>query len=149
MRRAVGEVNVDMIDTVAREELCEVKGIASALPCFDALAVFPLVLIDVLARPFAGGPAVFRFFFPDCKILLGRGVVDGSTQPGNVFVTQTGERGINRANLKFDAEPFQGQHLRIAKRLRDNRIPGVKIAEAHDLWIADCGLWFADWKRLP
>ena len=48
-----------------------------------------------------------------------------------MLVTQTGERGIDGADFKFDAEAFQGQHLRIAKRLRDNWVPGVKIAEAH------------------
>jgi hypothetical protein len=48
-----------------------------------------------------------------------------------MFVTQTGERRIDRANLELDAAPFQSQHFGIAKRLRDHRIPGVKIAEPH------------------
>ena len=119
---------MNVIDTIAREIFCEVEGIACALPCFDTRAVFPLVLIDELTRPFAG---CFRIVFPDFENLLRRRVVDGRTEPGDVFVTQTGERRIDRANLKFDAAPFQRQHLRIAKRLRDDGVAGVKITESH------------------
>src|SRR6266568_8509969 len=69
--------------------------------------------------------------------------MNGGAKPGDMFVPQTGEWRINRANLKLDAAPLQRQHLSIAKRLRNDRIPGVKITEPHSLQlrIADCGLW--------
>ena len=53
------------------------------------------------------------------------------SQTGDVLVAQAGERGIDRADFEFETEPFQHQHLRVAKRLRKHGIPGVKIAETH------------------
>src|SRR6266516_610033 len=69
--------------------------------------------------------------------------MNGGAKPGDMFMAQTRKRRIDRADLKFDAAPLQRQHLSIAKRLRNDRIPGVKITEPHSLQlrIADCGLW--------
>ncbi len=57
--------------------------------------------------------------------------MNGRVQTGDMLVPQARERGVHRADLKLEAEPFQRQHLRVAKRLRKHRIPGVKIAEPH------------------
>jgi hypothetical protein len=57
-------------------------------------------------------------------------------------MAQAGERGIDRADHKLDAAPFESEHFRIAKRLRDDRIAGIQIAQAHGLKlrIADGGV---------
>jgi len=59
-----------------------------------------------------------------------------------MFVAQAGERRINRADHKLDAAPFESEHFRIAKRLRDYRVTGIQITQAHGLKlrIADGGL---------
>ena len=59
--------------------------------------------------------------------------MNGRAQTGNMLVPQARERGIHRADLKLEAEPFQRQHLRVAKRLGKDGITGVKIAETHRL----------------
>jgi hypothetical protein len=68
--------------------------------------------------------------------------MNGRAQTGDMLVAQARERGVHRADLKLETEPFQRQHLRVAKRLRKHWIPGVKIAETHRLRlpIADCRL---------
>ena len=114
MRCTIGKVNVKMIDATTREKLGEIEGIARSLLGFHLLAVFLLVPINKLGWPF---PSRFRIFFPDSENFLGWRVVNRRTQPGDMFVTQTRERRINRANLKVDTNPFQRQHLRVAKRL--------------------------------
>jgi hypothetical protein len=48
-------------------------------------------------------------------------------------VAKAGKRRIHRADLEFETEPFQRQHLGVAKRLRKYLIPGVQIAETHNL----------------
>ena len=67
--------------------------------------------------------------------------MNGRAQTGDMLVAQARKRGVHRADLEFETEPFQRQHLRVAKRLRKHWIPGVKIAETHRLRlrIADCG----------
>jgi hypothetical protein len=59
-----------------------------------------------------------------------------------MFVAQAGERRINRADHKLDTAPFESEHFRIAKRLRDYRVTGIKVTQAHGLklWVADGGL---------
>jgi hypothetical protein len=59
-----------------------------------------------------------------------------------MLMAQARQRGVHRADLKLKTQPFQRQHLRVAKRLRKHWIPGVKIAETHRLRlpIADCRL---------
>src|SRR5215831_4504441 len=131
MRRAVSEMNVHMIGIVAREEVSKVKSIACALFCLGSRSIGSLVLFDQFAWPFAGCAPSFCILFPDSENLLGRRVVNRCTQPGNMFVPQTGERRMNRANPKVDTEPLQGQHLRIAKRLRNDGIARVKITKSH------------------
>ncbi len=63
-------------------------------------------------------------------------------QAGNMFMAQTGKRRVNRADHKLHAALFQRQHLRIAKRLRDYWVSGVKVTKPHSLrlLIADCRL---------
>ena len=46
---AIGKLNMNMIDAVAYERLCEVEGIAGALLGLYARAVFLLMPIDKLA----------------------------------------------------------------------------------------------------
>src|SRR5205823_1849251 len=48
-----------------------------------------------------------------------------------MFMTQTRERRINRANLKIDTNPFQRQHLRVTKRLGDDGVARIKVTESH------------------
>ena len=68
--------------------------------------------------------------------------MNGRAQPGDVFVTQAGERRIDRTDYKLDAALFESEHFRIAKRLRDYRVTGIQIAQAHGLklWVGDSGL---------
>ena len=68
--------------------------------------------------------------------------MNGRAQIGDMLVPQARERGVHRADLKLETEPFQRQHFGVAKRLRKHWIPGVKIAETHRLRLgtADCGL---------
>ena len=46
MRRSIREVNMNMIDAAALEMIGKVKGIARALLCLDAGAIFPLVPVN-------------------------------------------------------------------------------------------------------
>ena len=46
MRCAIGEVDMHMIDLVAREEICEIKGIACTQRGLDSRPVFALVLLN-------------------------------------------------------------------------------------------------------
>ena len=62
MRRAVGKVDMKMIDAIAREKVREIERITGALFGFEARAVFSLVLIDKRSGPC---PARFRIFLPD------------------------------------------------------------------------------------
>jgi hypothetical protein len=57
-------------------------------------------------------------------------------------MAQAGERRIDRADHKLDPAPFESEHFRIAKRLRDYRVTGIQVAESHSLRlpIADCRL---------
>ncbi len=114
VRCAVGEMNVKMIDATTREKLGEIEGIARSLLGLYLPAVFLLVPINKLDWPFASR---FCIFFPDSENFLGWRVVNRCAQPRDMFVTQTRERRINRANLKIDANPFQRQHFRVTKRL--------------------------------
>src|SRR5437868_13986533 len=52
-------------------------------------------------------------------------------------MAQAGQRWIHRTDHKFDTAPFERQHLRVAKGLRDYWVTRVKIAKSH------CG------KRIP
>jgi len=60
VRRSIREVNMNMIDTAALEIVGKVKGIARALLRLDTRAIFSLVAINQVARPFA---VRFRIFF--------------------------------------------------------------------------------------
>ena len=60
-------------------------------------------------------------------------------QTGDMLVPEACERGVHRADLKLETEPFQRQHLCVAKRLRKHWIPGVKIAETHRLRLRIAG----------
>jgi hypothetical protein len=96
MRCAIGEVNVKMIDPVASEKIREIKGVARALFSLDFAAISSLVPIDKLISPFAAGSCIG---FPDSENLLWRRVMNWRAQPGDMFMAQTGEWRINRANL--------------------------------------------------
>ena len=60
MRRSIREVNMNMIDAATLEMVGKVKGIACALLCLDAGAIFSLVPANQIARPFA---VSFRVLF--------------------------------------------------------------------------------------
>ncbi len=128
MRCTIGKVNVKMIDAAMGEKVGKVESIARTLLGFHLPPVFLLMPTNKLAWPSARR---FRSFLPDSENFLGRCVVNGGTQPRDMLMSQTGERRINRTNLKVDSKPFQCQHLCVAKRLRDDRISGVKITESH------------------
>lgn len=68
--------------------------------------------------------------------------MNGRAQAGDMFVTQAGKWRIDRSDRQFETKPLQREHLRIAKRLRNDGIARVKITEPHSLQlrIADCGL---------
>ena len=128
VRRAVGEVNVKMIDSIAREKVREIERIARTLLGLDLVPVFPLVPIYELLGPFAG---CFRILLPNSQDFLRWRVTDRGAELGDMFVTQTREWRVNRANLEGDTKPFQRQHLSIAKSLGNNRITGIEITESH------------------
>src|SRR6266699_2341991 len=128
MRRPIGEMNVEVIDAVASEKIREIESVTRTLFGLGTRTVFPLVSIDELTWPFACG---FSVLFPNPQNCLRWCVMNRSTQARNLFITQTGKRRINGADLKVDTEAFQSQHLRIAKGLRNNGIPGIEIAEPH------------------
>src|SRR5437868_13888796 len=119
---------MDMVDATALEMVRKVKGITRALLCLHTGAIFPLVPVDQVLWPFA---VRFRVPFRNLQDFLRRRVVNWRSQTGDVLVAQTGKGWIDRADLEFQTEPFQRQHLRVAKRLRKHGIPGVKIAEPH------------------
>ena len=54
MRCAIGEMHVHMIHAAACKELGEVEGIARSLFCLGRRPIFAVVLLDEIARPFAG-----------------------------------------------------------------------------------------------
>src|ERR1041385_1218801 len=128
MRGAIGEVNMDVIDAVAREKVREVKSVASALLCLDARAVFAFMKIDKHTWPFA---ARLCLFFPEAQNWLRRRVMNRCAQPGDMLVAQAGQRRINRPNFKRPPEPFQREHLHVAKGVRDDRVTRVEITESH------------------
>ena len=76
MRCAIGEMNMKVIYTVTREKVCKIEGIARALLGLDARAIFSLVSIDELTRPFAG---CFRVLFTDPQDCLRRRIVNWRT----------------------------------------------------------------------
>ena len=59
--------------------------------------------------------------------------MNGRAQTGYMLMAKARKRWIHRADLELETEPFQRQHLSVAKRLRKYWIPGVKIAETHNL----------------
>src|ERR1043166_5402087 len=124
-------MDMHMIHPAARKELREIKGIARAQFRLHAWPIFLLVLRNERGRPFECGAASFCIFFPDPQNLLGRRVVNWGAQPADVFMAQTSEWRIHRADYELDAAPFQRQHFRVAKRLRDYGETGVKITEPH------------------
>jgi len=128
VRCAIGKVNVKVIDTIAREKIREIERIARSLLGLDLLPVSSLVPIYEFLGPFAG---CFRILFPDSQNFLRWRVTDRGAEPGDMFVTQTREWWVNRANFEGDTKPFQRQHLSIAKGLGNNRITGIKITESH------------------
>ena len=65
MRSAISKVNMNVIDTIAREEFGEIKRIARALSGFDTRSVFALVPLNQITWPFAGYATCFRIFFPN------------------------------------------------------------------------------------
>jgi hypothetical protein len=119
---------VHMIDAAAIKELGKVQGIAGALFCLGLEPIFAVVLLNEITRPFAGS---VRLALEDLQNLLRRRVVDGRAQSGDMFVAQAGERRINRADHKLDPAPFESEHFRIAKRLRDYRVTRIEITEPH------------------
>ena len=68
--------------------------------------------------------------------------MNGRTQGRDMFVTQTGKRRIDRPDRQVETESLQREHLRIAKRLRNDGIARVKITKTHKLRfrIANFGL---------
>ena len=54
MRCPICEMHMHMIHAAAGKELGKVQGIARALFCLGRRPVFTLVLLDEIARPFAG-----------------------------------------------------------------------------------------------
>src|SRR2546421_12705347 len=57
--------------------------------------------------------------------------MNGCAQPGDMFMAQTRKWWVDRPDRQFEAATLQGQHLRIAKCLRNDRIAGVKITKFH------------------
>src|SRR4051812_29701445 len=52
-------------------------------------------------------------------------------QSAGVRVPDTRQRRMNRTDGKLETAPLELQHLHIAKRLREDRIARVEVAEAH------------------
>src|SRR5947207_637320 len=97
VRRAVGEMNVKMIDSIAREKVREIERIARTLLGPDLVPVFPLMSIYEFLGPFAG---CFRILLPNSQDFLRWRVTDRGAELGDMFVTQTRKRRVNRANLE-------------------------------------------------
>ena len=68
MRRSIREVNMNMIDAAALEMVGKVKGIARALLCLGAGAIFSLVRSTRLRGHL---PSIFAFFSEIFKISCG------------------------------------------------------------------------------
>src|SRR5436190_23453837 len=83
-------------------------------------AISLLMLLDKIARPFAG---CSRRVLQNFQDFLRRRVMNGGAQAGDMFVTQTCKWRMDRSDDQFETEPLQRQHFRIAKRLRNDWIP--------------------------
>ena len=59
--------------------------------------------------------------------------MNGRAQTGYMLMTKARKRWVHRADFELETEPFQREHLGVAKCLRKYWIPGVKIAETHNL----------------
>ncbi len=66
MRCTICEMHVDMIRAAAGKELGKVQGIACALFCLGHRPVSGLVVLDEIARPFAGSFRVPLKDFQNC-----------------------------------------------------------------------------------
>src|SRR5207248_4139909 len=127
VRRAVGEVNVKMIDSIAREKVREIERIARTLLGLDLVPVFPLVPIYEFLGPFAG---CFRILLPNSQDFLRSRVPDGGAALGDIFVTQTRKRRGNRGNLEGEIKPGQCEQLRTVKGTGNNPSTGIAISES-------------------
>ena len=119
VRCAIGEMDVHMVNAVACEKICEIESVARAQLCLRARAVFLFVLTNKVARPFAARP---RCLFRNFQNFLRRRVMNGRAQARDMFMPKSREWRMHRSDCQFQTEPLQGQHLRVAKRLRNHGI---------------------------
>src|ERR1700674_256817 len=117
-----------MADLVPGEQLREVSGISRPRRRLDPAAVFLLVRRDQRGRP-----SIFlaRFLLPQAQDWLGRRIKNRRLQSPGVRMPDAGQRRMDRADRERKAPPFEREHFRVAKRLRENRVTRVEVAETH------------------
>ena len=135
MRGAVREVNMKMVDLLALEEFREIAGVSRPRRRLHPAAIFLVVRLDQRLRP-----ALFRarLFFPEPQDRRRRRVMNRRLQPPGMRVPNAGQRRMNRTDRESEPQPFEREHLRVAKSLREDGITRIEVAEAH-FRISDIG----------
>ncbi|HEY3041467.1 MAG TPA: hypothetical protein VGJ66_22210, partial [Pyrinomonadaceae bacterium] len=134
-----GEMHVKMRHPAANELLGEKERVARALRGLETRAISRLMVRDE-----SGGPnaVTTRKLLDRSHNSRRRPVADFGAQIRPVAVAKAHEWRVDRSDFQVYAEALQGQHLRIAERLRDDGVARIEIAKSHGLRlrIADCGL---------
>jgi len=136
---------VKMRHPAANELLGEKERVARALRGLETRAISRLMVRDESGRPNA---VTTRKLLDRSHNSWRRPVADFGAQIRPVAVAKAHERRMDRSDFQVYAEPLQGQHLRIAERLRDDGVARIQVAKSHGLRlrIADCGLWIEVWQ---
>src|ERR1044072_851971 len=114
MRRAVREVHMKMADLVPCKQLPEVGRVSGPGSGLDPRAILLFVRRDECLRP-----SIFRasFIFPKPENWRWRGVMNRRLQSAGVRVSNTRQRRMNGTDEQGESQPFEGEHLRVAKSL--------------------------------
>src|SRR2546423_8003011 len=129
MRSAIREMNVEMIDAFAAEELGKIGGIPGPRRRLHFRAVFSFVRIDQSLRPSILLP---RVLFPKSHDGRRRRVVDRGLELSRVGMPNACQRRMNRPDDQLESTPLQFEHFHVAKRLPEDWVTRVKIAETHE-----------------
>ena len=120
LRSAIREVDVEMFDPVPGEKVSEIKRVPRTQRGLPDDAVALLVTGDERDRPTS---FLLRATLADFQDLRWRRVENRRLKTGGVLVAQAGVRRMNRADLEGAAPALESKHFRVAKSLRNDRIP--------------------------
>lgn len=128
MGRTIRKMDMKVLDVISSEQVCEITGISSAERGFYSRAIFLSMRLDQ-----GLGPSFCRarFLFPKLKNGSRWSVVNWRLQLASVRMANGCERRMDRTNCKGKSKAFEGQHLGIAKSLRENRVTRIEISEPH------------------